>query len=80
VSRGLQGAADPARRGQRTVLKVNKMRGDRSAVAFLVKSSLMFPNRFDMSAIMCNFAIKDGEITPSRQKNKNFLCFALDFS
>jgi len=30
--------------------------------------------------IFSNFAVFDGEITPSRQKKNKFFCFALDFS
>ena len=39
-----------------------------------------FPFIAEMSGIFSNFAIRNGELTPSRQKKNIFFCFALDFS
>ncbi len=49
--------------------------------ARLQAAKIIMAESFALSENFINFAIKDGEITPSRQKKKNqFFCFALDFS
>jgi len=42
--------------------------------------ALIFQNPLFFTTFFRNFAVFDGEITPSRQKKNKFFCFALDFS
>ena len=54
------------------------------SVLVLLESLTLFLKRLtiflQISIYFRNFAIIDGELTPSRQKKNKFFCFALDFS